>query len=50
MGCHSVHVCDVGDAQNFIKMGIDFFQRNSADAAQIFHDTAGWKALETWMK
>ncbi|XP_064602415.1 uncharacterized protein LOC135468221 [Liolophura sinensis] len=25
-------------------------RRNSADAAQIFHDTAGWKALETWMK
>ncbi|KAL3873788.1 hypothetical protein ACJMK2_036873 [Sinanodonta woodiana] len=25
-------------------------RRNSADAAQIFHDTAGWKSLETWMK
>ncbi|KAK6182480.1 hypothetical protein SNE40_010161 [Patella caerulea] len=26
-------------------------QQNSiTDAAQIFHDTAGWKSLETWMK
>ncbi|XP_052269389.1 uncharacterized protein LOC127870865 isoform X3 [Dreissena polymorpha] len=25
-------------------------RRYSADAAQIFHDTAGWKSLETWMK
>ncbi|KAJ8309492.1 hypothetical protein KUTeg_014366 [Tegillarca granosa] len=23
---------------------------HGADAAQIFHDTAGWKSLETWMK
>ncbi|XP_078313834.1 uncharacterized protein LOC111130281 [Crassostrea virginica] len=23
---------------------------NSVDADQIFHDTAGWKSLETWMK
>ena len=27
-----------------------FVQRNSAEAAQIFHDTAGWKNLETSMK
>lgn len=25
-------------------------KRVSVDAAQIFHDTAGWKSLETWMK
>lgn len=25
-------------------------RRSSIDAAQIFHDTAGWKSLETWMK
>lgn len=25
-------------------------RRLSVDAAQIFHDTAGWKSLETWMK
>ncbi|ESO94206.1 hypothetical protein LOTGIDRAFT_232463 [Lottia gigantea] len=25
-------------------------RRDSKDAAQIFHDTAGWKSLETWMK
>ncbi|KAK2162572.1 hypothetical protein LSH36_96g05027 [Paralvinella palmiformis] len=25
-------------------------RRNSADAEQIFHDTAGWKSLETYMK
>lgn len=25
-------------------------QRNSGDAAQIFHDTAGWRNLETSMK
>lgn len=25
-------------------------RRYSAEAAQIFHDTAGWKSLETWMK
>ena len=26
------------------------WQRNSGDAAQIFHDTAGWRNLETSMK
>ncbi|XP_050404936.1 uncharacterized protein LOC126820858 [Patella vulgata] len=25
-------------------------QKSITDAAQIFHDTAGWKSLETWMK
>ncbi|CAH1792996.1 unnamed protein product [Owenia fusiformis] len=25
-------------------------RRGSANASQIFHDTAGWKNLETWMK
>ena len=25
-------------------------QRHSTEASQIFHDTAGWKSLETWMK
>lgn len=25
-------------------------RRGSADSAQIFHDTAGWKSLETYMK
>ncbi|XP_071164390.1 uncharacterized protein [Mytilus edulis] len=25
-------------------------KRINVDAAQIFHDTAGWKSLETWMK
>ena len=25
-------------------------KRINIDAAQIFHDTAGWKSLETWMK
>ncbi|XP_025103889.1 uncharacterized protein LOC112569974 [Pomacea canaliculata] len=25
-------------------------RRTSSDAAQIFHDTAGWKSLETYMK
>ena len=25
-------------------------RRRSVNAEQIFHDTAGWKHLETWMK
>ncbi|XP_061173141.1 uncharacterized protein LOC133182346 [Saccostrea echinata] len=25
-------------------------RKSSVDAEQIFHDTAGWKSLETWMK
>ncbi|KAL4237616.1 hypothetical protein ACF0H5_002330 [Mactra antiquata] len=25
-------------------------KRHGTEAAQIFHDTAGWKSLETWMK
>ncbi|XP_013398368.1 uncharacterized protein LOC106164872 [Lingula anatina] len=30
--------------------GFKLERQNSTDSAQIFHDTAGWKSLETWMK
>lgn len=31
-------------------LNVRIIQRNSAEAAQIFHDTAGWKNLETSLK
>ncbi|XP_038077963.1 uncharacterized protein LOC119745577 [Patiria miniata] len=32
------------------KLAVQHEQGGSATAEQIFHDTAGWKNLETWMK
>ncbi|XP_076463710.1 uncharacterized protein LOC143295909 [Babylonia areolata] len=42
---------DVQDTDKLIeKLSSSPSRRVSADAAQIFHDTAGWKSLETYMK
>ena len=52
--CRSIHIINIFKDINWTTFALHSllfkFQRNSIEAAQIFHDTAGWKSLETWMK